>query len=67
LKAAIAVLQPEWVIGIGAFAAGRAREALGGNGVEFGQILHPSPASPAANRNWAGLVVEQLRKTGVWD
>jgi len=30
------------------------------------RILHPSPASPAANRNWAGSAVEQLRAAGIW-
>ena len=32
----------------------------------FGQILHPSPACPASNDNWAGKVTEQLQNLGVW-
>ena len=32
---------------------------------EIGSILHPSPASPAANRDWAGTVDAQLRALGV--
>ncbi len=32
-----------------------------------GRILHPSPASPQANRGWAEQAVRQLRELGVWD
>ncbi|MGH8023106.1 MAG: uracil-DNA glycosylase family protein, partial [Limisphaerales bacterium] len=49
------VLEPQWLIGIGGFAAkhGLAScEKLKGK-IAVGQILHPSPASPAANRGWA--------------
>jgi single-strand selective monofunctional uracil DNA glycosylase len=56
-------LHPTLVIGIGRFAEQRAREALG-NDVRIGRILHPSPASPAANGDWAGLVETQLRALG---
>lgn len=38
-----------------------------GEGVKLGKILHPSPASPAANRDWAGQVTRQLQSLGVWD
>lgn len=66
LRRMVAALRPEWVIGIGAFAATRARNALEGRGIRIGQILHPSPASPAANRDWAGAATRQLRALGVW-
>lgn len=56
-------LQPSLVVGIGRFAEQRAREALGGD-VRIGRILHPSPASPAANDDWPGLVDAQLRALG---
>jgi single-strand selective monofunctional uracil DNA glycosylase len=62
----VSALQPEWVIGIGGFAAGRAAEALKSVRVGFGQILHPSPASPLANRGWAKTVAQQLKTLGVW-
>ncbi len=67
LQSVVAALKPEWVVGIGAFAAQRAEEALQVGVVKIGQILHPSPASPAANRDWKGLAVRQLRKLGIWD
>ncbi len=57
------VLQPMLVVGIGGFAEKRAREALGDEAA-IGCILHPSPASPAANRDWAGGVDAQLRELG---
>jgi single-strand selective monofunctional uracil DNA glycosylase len=56
-------LRPALVIGVGGLAAKRAREALGTTAT-IGCILHPSPASPAANRDWAGLVDAKLRELG---
>ena len=59
------ILEPEWVIGIGRFADDRARDALHGMDVRFGRILHPSPASPLANRDWAGSVQRELAALGL--
>lgn len=69
LCAVIKALQPEWVIGVGTYAeecANRAKEILHGQ-FKTGRILHPSPASPAANRDWAGAATKQLEKLGVWE
>jgi single-strand selective monofunctional uracil DNA glycosylase len=67
LSEVLTALKPKWVIGIGGFAAERAREILPeGTPIKIGQILHPSPASPAANRNWAELAERQLKELGVW-
>ncbi|ENO86517.1 uracil-DNA glycosylase family protein [Thauera linaloolentis] len=67
LRTLVATLQPEWVIGIGNWAEKRAMEALGtSTGARFGRILHPSPASPAANRGWAAAATKQLVELGVW-
>jgi single-strand selective monofunctional uracil DNA glycosylase len=63
LSRVVEVLCPRLVVGIGRFAEQRARTALGSE-VAIGGILHPSPASPAANRDWAGLVDAQLRTLG---
>jgi len=60
----VAILQPRMVIGVGAFARKRAEKALGSQ-VRVEQILHPSPASPAANRGWAPQVETQLEAMGV--
>ena len=60
------VLQPQWVIGIGGFAAKRAEEVLDATNVKVGCILHPSPANPLANKDWAGTATAQLQALGVW-
>ena len=73
LAAALAALAPEFAIGVGAFAEKRLRAVLEGGEVDgalarrirIGQILHPSPASPAANRGWAEAAEAQLAKLGV--
>lgn len=66
LIAVVHELQPEWVIGVGDFARRRAESTLSRLKISIGQILHPSPASPAANRGWAGQATRQLEKLGVW-
>ncbi|MEM8929676.1 MAG: single-stranded DNA-binding protein [Acidobacteriota bacterium] len=53
------------VIGVGAWAETRAKAALDGLDVTIGKILHPSPASPAANRGWAAQAEPQLVALGV--
>ncbi|MFP6900454.1 MAG: single-stranded DNA-binding protein, partial [Opitutales bacterium] len=59
------ILSPEWVIGIGAYGERRARSALGEE-IQYGRILHPSPANPLANKGWAAFATAQLVKLGVW-
>jgi single-strand selective monofunctional uracil DNA glycosylase len=66
LREIIRILQPEWLIGVGEFAAKRATSIFRKSPPRVGQILHPSPASPAANNDWAGTATTQLRKLGVW-
>lgn len=66
LCAMVEVLAPEWVIGVGVWAEQRARLALAGLPVRLGRILHPSPASPAANRGWAAAATRQLIDLGIW-
>lgn len=66
LRAMVEALAPEWVIGVGAWAEKRATLALAGLPVRFGRILHPSPASPAANRGWAPAATQQLVELGIW-
>lgn len=65
LREIVRILRPRHVIGVGAFAEGRARAALAGASVVVGSILHPSPANPAANRDWTGTVERQLGALGV--
>jgi single-strand selective monofunctional uracil DNA glycosylase len=65
LAAIVAELSPEVVIGVGAFAAARAKAALPSFQGRLVTISHPSPASPKANRGWAELVDSELREHGL--
>ncbi len=65
LRQVVCELDAEWLVGIGKFAEDRARQALAGLGVRIGRILHPSPASPIANRGWAPQAEKQLRQLGL--
>ena len=67
LVALVQALSPEWVIGVGAWAEKRARIALDGQPLQIGRVLHPSPASPAANRGWAAQACAELVAQGVWN
>ena len=62
----VEILQPQWLVGVGGFAFRRIEQVAAGSGINLAQILHPSPASPAANREWAKLATEQLEKCGAW-
>ena len=65
LRAMVKALGPRRVVGFGGFATERARRALDGADLEIGTVLHPSPASPAANRGWAPAVERQFAAMGV--
>ncbi|MCP5040952.1 MAG: single-strand selective monofunctional uracil-DNA glycosylase [bacterium] len=65
LRQLVELLDPEWVIGIGAFAKRRAEVALGETGPRIATILHPSPANPRANADWAGIAQGQLAELGL--
>ena len=66
LRTLVQTLQPEWVVGIGGFAEARAAVALSCLPVRIGKVLHPSPASPAANRGWAEAAERQLLAQGIF-
>jgi len=65
LRTAIELLSPTIVVGIGGWATKRVRAALGDEGPEIGTVLHPSPASPKANRGWAPQAESDLRRLGI--
>ncbi len=64
LGRAIALLDPELVIGVGVWAEKRAK-AVVGDTRRVGVILHPSPASPKANQGWAKHVEKDFAKLKV--
>ncbi|MDZ4754904.1 MAG: single-stranded DNA-binding protein [Phycisphaerae bacterium] len=57
---------PRIAIGFGGFATARVRSALGGaTSPVVGTVLHPSPASPAANRGWEAAAERDLAALGI--
>lgn len=71
LRRVVGLYRPQWVVGVGGFAR-KKLDALF-SGPEAGDtaprratLLHPSPASPAANRGWDAAALDQLREQGVW-
>lgn len=70
LRDAVRALGARRVIGVGVWAESQCARALDGleidgRGVEVGRVLHPSPASPKANRGWAEAATAELRAQGV--
>ncbi len=71
LAAVVRALAPDAVVGIGAYAEERARGAIsrpgnsGPGAPRVGRILHPSPASPMANRGWGPQALRQLASLGL--
>jgi single-strand selective monofunctional uracil DNA glycosylase len=74
----IKILQPTYLVGVGQFAqaclqrvsrqTGSLDPAAGeGGSVKILRILHPSPASPAANRGWSTAVEKTLVEHGIWE
>jgi len=66
LQQVVDLMQPEWIVGVGKFARKQAEKALHGADLQFGDILHPSPASPAANKGWEPIATRQLQEMGIW-
>ncbi|MCA9648862.1 MAG: single-stranded DNA-binding protein [Myxococcales bacterium] len=64
LRDSMAVLAPRMIVGIGAFATQRAQQVVG-DAVPVGTMLHPSPASPRANRGWQEQAEAELAALGV--
>ena len=68
LRAVVEALRPEWLVGVGLFAEGRARSVVeeAGSAIKVTSILHPSPANPRSQKDWPGQVAAALRAAGVW-
>jgi len=61
----IELYAPEVCVGVGGFAEKRLKSVCGED-VRVGRLLHPSPASPVANRGWAPQALKQLRDQEIW-
>ncbi|MCO8124117.1 single-stranded DNA-binding protein [Stieleria sp. TO1_6] len=68
LQSVLRTLDPEHVVGVGVYAENCLQRCVQAIGLtaNVSRILHPSPASPAANKNWTGKVTEQLQQAGIW-
>ena len=64
LRRVVEAVSPEHLVGVGQFAQNRLKVALG-NDRPVGRVLHPSPASPAANRGWAAAARKDFDKLGI--
>lgn len=64
LQEIVAVIEPQRIIGVGGFAETAAKRITEGQ-TQVGRILHPSPASPAANRDWRGTIEKELSAMGI--
>lgn len=60
------ILDPEWAVGVGVYAENCLKRVSEFTNARIRRILHPSPASPAANRGWAAAATKQLAKAGIW-
>lgn len=65
LRELVAAMGATDVVGIGKWAETRAKLALNGTEVRVSTVLHPSPASPIANRGWAPQAERQLKALGL--
>jgi single-strand selective monofunctional uracil DNA glycosylase len=65
LRAVVALLEPASVVGIGNFAAERARQALAEYRVRVLCLTHPSPANPRAHRGWPDEASRCIEECGV--
>jgi single-strand selective monofunctional uracil DNA glycosylase len=69
LSRTLELLKPAYLVGVGQYAEACLRRVAGNasqRGEKIVRILHPSPASPVANRGWVPAVEKVLVETGVW-
>ncbi len=67
LRAVLDTLRPAHLVGVGGYAAQKLAEvSTPADSWRITQVLHPSPASPLANKDWPGEVTRSLVSAGVW-
>jgi single-strand selective monofunctional uracil DNA glycosylase len=67
LRAVLETLRPAHLVGVGAYAAKQFAEVTEpGDPWRITQMLHPSPASPAANKGWPAEPIRTLESEGIW-
>ncbi len=66
LRNVVDTLQPSRIIGVGKFAQKRAQQVFADrDDLPIECILHPSPASPLANKGWVPYIEKQLEDMGI--
>jgi len=65
LQGLVRNLEPRFVVGIGKFARSCAERALDGMNLTIGEVTHPSPANPKANRGWENQMNQALAQLGI--
>ncbi len=68
LRRLIEVFRPQYLVGVGGYALKQLEIAAAhfpGEGMTTGVLLHPSPASPMANKCWPEKPKQQLRDLGI--
>lgn len=65
LTAVVKLTGVKVVVGVGKFAEERACKALKDCDVQVYSMIHPSPASPAANAGWSDVALTQLTELGL--
>ena len=68
LMEVIETVDPEHLVAVGTYAEGCLKRVVTNTDCQakLTRILHPSPASPAANKDWSGKVTAQLLKAEIW-
>ena len=70
LKAVLELYEVKHIVGIGRFAENRAKKVVKMNKIENVKVhfmIHPSPASPIANKGWDSLAEDTLKKSNLYD
>ena len=65
LEPCVETLKPEVLVGVGGYATKVLRRVFGDERYRIETLLHPSPASPIANRGWEAQAHQQLKKMGL--
>lgn len=66
LAQSVVALEVECIVAVGVFAQKQAKRVLKGHEIKHARVLHPSPASPIANRGWASAAQKELDAQGLY-
>ncbi len=64
----VRLIEPKAIVGVGKYAEVKGVQCASrvGMDLQVATVLHPSPASPAANRGWQEKAVSQLKEASLW-